>query len=91
MVYSAVTPVSLGSFILAPGACAAKSVTLVSLTVAACSPDNVYVVHPYEAMETGLALGMPYCVTKGTLVIPVINPTAAEVTDAACTVRVLAL
>jgi hypothetical protein len=91
MVYSAVTPTLLGSFSLEPGACTAKTVKLVSLTVATCAPDNVYVVHPYEAMTTGLALGMPYCVTKGTLVIPVINPTAAEVTDAACTVRVLAL
>lgn len=58
----------------------AASVKLVSFSVAGVTPDGVYTVVPSQALPTGIALGAPYCVTAGTLVVPVVNPTAGGVT-----------
>ena len=68
------------------------AVTLHSATVAGALPDMTFVASPEEALDAGLALGAPYCVTAGAVIIPVINPTAADVTTAqARTITLIAL
>jgi hypothetical protein len=64
-------------------AVATVAVTLVSLTVKGTTPNMVYLISPHAAPDAGVMFGAPYCVTAGTLVVPVINPTAATVTTAA--------
>jgi hypothetical protein len=68
------------------------AVTLHSATIAGASPEMVFIASPEEALDAGLMIGAPYCITAGTVIIPVVNPTAADVTTAAArTITIVAL
>ena len=70
-----------------PGACGANAVTLV--TVAAITglrtTDEVLVSPPTAGLTANLALGKSYCSVAGSVVIPIINPTAAPINQGATT------
>lgn len=81
----------VGEYTVSPGTVNTVTVKLVSVTVAGAQPSQLFAVNPAVALETGLAIGQPYCVTAGTVVIPFINPTAGNIAQADLTVKIAAL
>lgn len=73
------------------GTVGSATATLISITSTGATPDMVFAVSPVTALAAGVAMGQPYCVTKGTLVIPFINPTGADVDVGNVTVKVVGL
>lgn len=76
---------------VSPGTVSAVTVKLVSVTVTGLLPSNFVIVRPLAALAAGVMAGLPYCVTAGTLVIPFVNPTAADVAVSATTFDIIAL
>lgn len=81
----------VGEYTAAPGTVDAVTVKLVSVTVAGSQPSQIFTANVGAALETGLAIGQPYCVAAGTVVIPFINPTAGNIAQADVTVKIAAL
>lgn len=81
----------VGEFTAAPGTVNANSAKLVSVTVAGAKPEQLFTANVGAALEAGLALGQPYCVAAGTVVIPFINPTGGGIAQADVTVKIAAL
>lgn len=69
-----------------PGSCTANTVTLVSVTDANAKVGDVISANANAALTANLSLGQPYCAVAGTVVIPVINPTAGAISQGAVTV-----
>jgi hypothetical protein len=89
--FTAITPTFGGVYTLTVGTSTAYTVKLISVTVPGSTPEQVFVVNPMEAMTTNVCLGQPYCTTAGTVVVPVINPTAGNINVTATTVALGAL
>jgi hypothetical protein len=69
-----------------PGSCGSAAVTLVSVTDANAKVGDIISCSANAALTANLALGQPYCAVAGTIVIPVINPTAGSISQGAVTV-----
>lgn len=57
-------------------------VTLAQVPLAAARPDHIVHVVPRTALTADLAIGQCYCAVAGTIVVPVINPTAGNIDSA---------
>jgi len=73
-----------------PGSISAASVLAHSLTVNGATPDMAYIVTA-PSLEANVAIGGAFCTTKGTVVVRLINPTAAPIDPASQTFYVLGL
>lgn len=85
-----IAPSYINEVSVVPGTINAATATLISTTVAGILPEHVIHVNPTAAIAVGVAVGAPYCVTKGTLVIPFINPTAGNVAVATQNFKIVA-
>jgi hypothetical protein len=81
----------VGEYAAAPGTVNTVTVKLVSVTVAGAKPEQIFAANVSTALSAGLAIGQPYCVTAGTVVIPFINPTAGNIAQDAIMVKLAAL
>lgn len=91
IVNTAFAPSFSGIYSAAAGTVNSVTATLISVTCAEATPDMAFVVSPTAALAAGVALGAPYCTTKGTLVVPFINPTAGNVTVGTVSLKVVGL
>lgn len=64
---------------------------LVSVTMPGAKTDHVFIAKWNAAPTAGLALGVPYCLTDGTVLVPVINNTAGAINNAAVSISIVAL
>lgn len=64
---------------------ATVSVVLHDFTVSGATPDMFFLANLEKALDAGLAIAQPYCVTAGHVIVPIINPTAGAITTAAAT------
>lgn len=69
----------------------ANSVTLQSVTVPMSEPSMFFLCKPSAALPAAVALGQPYCVTAGTVVVPVINAGGATPDPDSMTFTIIAL
>lgn len=73
-----------------PASISAASVLAHSLTVAEARPGMHFIVTAPD-LEANVAVGGAYCSTKGTVVVRLVNPTAAPIDPASQTFYVLGL
>lgn len=85
-----VTPQLVTKVTVDPASVGAASVSAQSLTVVGATPDMHYIVTA-PSLEANLAIGGSYCTTAGTVVVRIINPTAAPIDPASQTFYILGL
>lgn len=73
-----------------PASVGAASVSAQSLTVAGATPDMHFIVTA-PSLDTNLAIGGSYCTTAGTVVVRIVNPTAAPIDPVSQTFYILGL
>lgn len=88
---TAFAPSFSGVYTAAAGTVNSVTATLISVTVGEAQPSMVILATPAEALAAGVAMGQAYCVTKGTVVIPFVNPTAGNVAVGDVAVKIVGL
>ena len=86
---TAITPSFVGEYAASAGTVNSQTATLISVTAGYAKPDMIFGVTPTAALAAGVAIGAAYCATKGTVVVPFINPTGGNVTVGDVTLRIV--
>lgn len=73
-----------------PGAIGAGAQELVSVTVPGSKTSMIFLAKWNAAPTAGLALGVPYCLTDGTVLVPVVNNSAGSINNAAVSIDIIA-
>lgn len=88
--FSSVPQIVVGPITADPASIPAASVALLSLTVPGSTPDMHFIVTAPSLVAT-VAIGGAYCTTAGTVVVRLINPTAAAIDPVSQSFYVLGL